>query len=134
MSNIVAEGGENVLKGLFKTNMLPHPSLLMKSRRLQYPQWNVDKVIPAIKLCIKDQEDNNKICPYCGHHFRQLQRKRPALIIDEDSFSELISYPPKSPKLPKYEDKITQQQEKAKIKEAVITGIGRICGKKRLLQ
>jgi acetyl-CoA carboxylase carboxyl transferase subunit beta len=132
------EGGENVLKGLFKKTKYVTTSLPTYEKpptpNIPNGMWikcnSCDQIVYK-----KDQEDNNKICPYCGHHFRITARERIALIIDEDSFSELdqdlstlnpLNYP-------KYEDKITQQQEKAKIKEAVITGIGRICGEETVI-
>jgi acetyl-CoA carboxylase carboxyl transferase subunit beta len=83
----------------------------------------------------KDIEENNRVCPYCGFHFRMNARERIKLIVDEGTFKELdsnlLTLNPLD--FPNYEDKIRQQEEKTGIKEAVITGIGRIYGEEAVI-
>ncbi|NLK20879.1 MAG: acetyl-CoA carboxylase carboxyltransferase subunit beta [Epulopiscium sp.] len=83
----------------------------------------------------KDLEDNNKLCPYCGFHFRMGAKDRIELIVDKDTFIELdedlLTLNPLN--YPEYEDKIRSQEEKAGIKEAVITGIGKVCGEETVI-
>lgn len=83
----------------------------------------------------KDLEENKKVCPHCGHHFRMTARERIDLIIDENTFEEfnqdLSTLNPLN--YPDYEAKILQQQEKAELKEAVITGTGKICGEETVI-
>nr|WP_058485892.1 acetyl-CoA carboxylase, carboxyltransferase subunit beta [Defluviitalea phaphyphila] len=83
----------------------------------------------------KDLEANKKVCPNCGFHFRMGARERIDLIVDEGSFKELdenlVSVNPLN--YPKYEEKIELQKEKSGLKEAVVTGIGKICGEETVL-
>jgi acetyl-CoA carboxylase carboxyl transferase subunit beta len=70
-------------------------------------------------------------CPACAHHYRMEPRERIAYIADPESFIEfsanLHSLNPID--LLGYEEKITQAQEKARMKDAVITGACSIEGK-----
>jgi acetyl-CoA carboxylase carboxyl transferase subunit beta len=83
----------------------------------------------------KDLESNKKVCPHCGYHFRMTARERMDLIIDEGTFREfnqnLFTLNPLS--FPNYEKKISEQQEKAKLSEAVVTGTGKICGEETVI-
>lgn len=65
-----------------------------------------------------------KCCPSCGHHYRMEPQERIAYIADEGSFVEfsanLRSLNPID--LAGYEEKLSEAEAKARMKEAVITG------------
>lgn len=73
---------------------------------------------------------NYKKCPKCDHYFMLSARERIALLIDEGTFIEkdcnLISENPLN--FPDYSEKNKKVQEKTKMKEGVISGIGEING------
>ena len=79
----------------------------------------------------KDLEDNNKVCPACNKHFRMNSRERIELIIDTGTFRELdknlIAANPLN--FEGYEDKIKGLIEETELKDAVVTGYGKLYGK-----
>ena len=79
----------------------------------------------------KTLEENAKVCPKCNYHFGLTAHERIALILDKDTFSEfdaeMVSADPLDFKGPKtYKDKIKQDQEATGLKDAVISGAGKI--------
>lgn len=97
---------------------------------------------PAIpeKLCIKcpgcsgivftEETGPFKICPKCGYHFRLSAKERIDLISDEGSFEEhdanmlsrnILGFPG-------YDAKLNSARISSRLKEAVITGKGKIMG------
>ena len=78
----------------------------------------------------EDVRANYSVCPNCGKHFRLSSRRRIAQIIDEGTFEELNEdlYTTDPIKFEGYLQKVKSLEEKTKIKEAVITGIGKING------
>ncbi len=72
------------------------------------------------------------ICPHCGHHYRLSARERIRQICDPGSFSaidkRLVNPHPES--FEGYAQKIDEAQRKTGLSEAVLTGIGKIGGKK----
>lgn len=96
-------------------------------------------VIPE-KLCIKcpgcsgiiftEETGRLKICPKCGYHFRLPAKERIELICDEGSFNEhdadmlsrnILDFPG-------YDAKLNSARIGSRLKEAVITGRGKIKG------
>lgn len=79
----------------------------------------------------KDLEDNNKVCPACNKHFRMNSRERIELIVDTGTFRELdknlIAANPLN--FEGYEDKIKGLIEETELKDAVVTGYGKLYGK-----
>ncbi|MBP2033839.1 acetyl-CoA carboxylase carboxyl transferase subunit beta [Clostridium algifaecis] len=75
-----------------------------------------------------DVDRNNKVCQYCGHHFRMSAKERIKLIMDADSFEEFdVNMESANPiGFDGYEKKLKNMIEKSGIKEAVITGKGTI--------
>lgn len=83
----------------------------------------------------KKLEENLKVCPKCDYHFAVTAQDRIRILLDEDSFSEhdadMVSKDPlvfagtKS-----YKSKIKKDQDATGLKEAAITGEGKIGGKK----
>ena len=83
----------------------------------------------------KDLEENLKVCPKCNFHFTLGSPERLAILIDENSFQEwdmdLTSLDPLQFKGPKaYVDKLKEDQKKTGLKEAVISGEGKLEGKR----
>ncbi len=78
-------------------------------------------------------EERMDTCPECNHHFRMPARRRIASLIDDGTWQEwdadLVSGDPlgfvdgKS-----YPERIAQQQAKTGLKDAVLTGTGRLLG------
>lgn len=75
-------------------------------------------------------KNNHYICLECGHHFRISVRRRLKIILDSGSFKELDSkLETKNPlKFPEYDEKLEKTKEASNLKEAVITGSGKIDG------
>lgn len=74
----------------------------------------------------KDDFDRNRsVCVNCGYHSRIGYRERLDMTVDKDSFTELdADMTSKNPiDFPDYEKKISELQEKCKMKEAVVTGV-----------
>ncbi|MDR1788625.1 MAG: acetyl-CoA carboxylase carboxyl transferase subunit beta [Treponema sp.] len=74
-------------------------------------------------------------CPACGYHYRMEPRERIAYLADEGSFSEfsanLRSLNPID--LEGYEEKLSQAETKARMKDAVLTGTCTIEGRPLVL-
>jgi acetyl-CoA carboxylase carboxyl transferase subunit beta len=80
-------------------------------------------------------DENLKTCPGCGHHYRMEPRERIAWLTDKDSFTEfsanLTSINPID--LSGYEEKLSEAEVKARMKDAVITGTCAIRGRPVIL-
>lgn len=115
--------------------------------RITPPKFNgeVEKnVVPVIpddlfqkcphchKIFHKDHLTALKECPYCHYGYRLSAFERLNLILDEGSFKEtskgVFGYNPLD--FPDYPEKIAKLQEKTGLNEAVVTGLGKISGKK----
>ena len=86
----------------------------------------------------KKLEENLKICPKCNFHFTLGAEERVKMLLDEGSFREtdadMESLDPLLFEGPKtYKDKIKKDQETTKLKEAAVTGVGAISGRKVVL-
>ena len=82
-------------------------------------------------LYSKEFEKNLKVCPHCNHHTILRARERIALLIDENTFVELdedlYSTDPLDFQGPKsYLEKIRQDQERSGLKDALVSGIGKV--------
>lgn len=83
------------------------------------------------KVLYKDDvKDNYKVCSFCNHHFRLTAVERLDLILDSESFEEydenMISKNPLG--FEGYEKKVAKYMESSDLKEAVITGKGKVYG------
>ncbi|MCM8790671.1 MAG: acetyl-CoA carboxylase, carboxyltransferase subunit beta [Candidatus Omnitrophica bacterium] len=82
----------------------------------------------------KKLEENLRVCHKCGFHFTLGAHERIKLLIDDGTFKEMDegmeSLDPLSFEGPKtYKAKMKQDQEATGLKEAVVTGTGKIYGK-----
>jgi len=78
----------------------------------------------------KELDKNYKVCPKCGYHYQLSSLERLYLTVDSGSFQEFDEQlVPKNPlNFPEYEEKVKKGQEKTKMPEAVVTGLGKISG------
>lgn len=79
----------------------------------------------------KTLEENFKVCPKCNYHFVLTAYERINVLFDKDTFTEfdkdMVSLDPLDFKGPKtYKEKLTQDQEATGLKDAVISGSGKI--------
>lgn len=86
----------------------------------------------------KKLDENMRVCPKCGFHFNLSAHERVKATIDEGTFKEMDpdmeSLDPISFEGPKtYKEKVKKDQELTGLKDAVITGVGEINGRKVVL-
>ena len=86
---------------------------------------------PAYK---KELETNFNVCAKCGHHFSLTAYERIYLLLDKETFEEidagLTSLDPLGFKGPKtYKEKLEEDQKATGLKDAVVTGTGKLQGK-----
>lgn len=81
-------------------------------------------------VAMMDLVSNHYVCPKCHHPFKISARERIRQLIDEGTFKEtdakMISVDPDD--FPGYKDKLERLQKQTGMKEAVITGTGKIKG------
>jgi acetyl-CoA carboxylase carboxyl transferase subunit beta len=78
---------------------------------------------------------NFRVCPKCDHHFTQSARERLEMLLDPDSFVEhdanMISVDTlKFTGMASYTDRLKSYQKKTGLKDAVLSGFGRIEGQR----
>lgn len=83
----------------------------------------------------KKLEDNLRVCPKCGYHFRIGAYERIGALLDKDTFKEIDknieSKDPLNFKGPKkYKDKLEHDKKTTGLKEAVVCGEGKIEGRR----
>lgn len=81
----------------------------------------------------KELEARHRVCPGCNFHFTLPARDRFEITIDPDTFEERFTDLQPQDKLKffdniKYSEKLTKAQDKSKLTEAVIAGVGSIKG------
>lgn len=78
----------------------------------------------------KDHLTALKECPYCHYGYRLSSFERLRLLVDEKSFTEWDQEVGAQNPLdfPQYPEKIQQLQAKTKLKDAIVTGVGRLEG------
>ncbi|KOP72674.1 acetyl-CoA carboxyl transferase [Lysinibacillus sp. FJAT-14745] len=78
----------------------------------------------------KELEKNHKVCTKCGHHFKMTAQERVAYFLDEGSFVSMDDHLQTSNPLnfPAYVEKISVDQQKTGLNEAVLTGLGTLDG------
>jgi len=86
----------------------------------------------------KKLDENMRVCPKCSFHFTLGAHERVKLLIDEGAFEEMDagmeSLDPIAFEGPKtYKEKLKQDQEATNLKDAVITGEGKLLGRQVVL-
>lgn len=81
-------------------------------------------------LFSSELEENNRVCPKCGYHFRMNPRERIAFICDAGSFTEWDAEMMSKDVLdfPGYHAKLNNARIKSREKDAVVTGKAAIGG------
>ncbi len=81
----------------------------------------------------KEFEKNFKVCPHCGFHYRLSVKERIDLLLDNNSFqekfTELRTADPLSFRcLKNYSELVEKSEQKTGLREAVVTGEGKLGG------
>ena len=87
------------------------------------------------QLLKEDLANNLMVCPVCDYHFRINAKTRITQLFDEGSFEELFGeIKPTDPlefvDTESYKDRIKKANDKTRLNDAVVTGIGSIKGNK----
>ena len=103
-----------------------------KTRKKEIPEGLWTKC-PKCTTMVYDQEldENLKVCPRCQHHFQIGSRERIHSLVETCSFEEMDAEMTSVDVLQftgvaTYRSKLDQHQEATRLKDAVVTGIGRI--------
>ncbi|MGM0507819.1 MAG: acetyl-CoA carboxylase, carboxyltransferase subunit beta [Fusobacteriota bacterium] len=110
-------------------NKNENPKLPEKSKKKRKGK-NIWKRCPDCEEIIykKEIKSGLKTCPKCNHYFKMSARERIDLLVDENTFKEtnkkmraknLMNFPG-------YEEKLERAEKKSGMKDAVITGTGKI--------
>jgi len=115
--------------GIFKK-----PAIRAQEKKTDMPEGLWEKC-PACgevthKLALAE---NQQVCPKCDHHFTQTARDRLGHLLDPESFLEqdadMVSVDTlKFKGMAAYSERLKSYQEKTGLKDAVITGLGKIEG------
>ncbi|MDD5238169.1 MAG: acetyl-CoA carboxylase, carboxyltransferase subunit beta [Candidatus Omnitrophica bacterium] len=86
----------------------------------------------------KTLEENQKVCPKCNYHFVLGAHERINMLLDKDTFEEydkdMISCDPLDFKGPKtYKEKLEADQNITGLKDAVVSGEGKLDGKRLII-
>ncbi len=104
-----------------------------KEEKPEVPQGLMRKCNMCKKTIFTDEVIRHAyVCPECGGYFRMHARTRVEMVIDEDTFEEWDQELETTNPLQYagYERKIEDLRIKTGLDEAVITGVGKLCGQK----
>ncbi|MFM1769958.1 MAG: Acetyl-coenzyme carboxylase carboxyl transferase subunit beta [Verrucomicrobiota bacterium] len=114
------------------TSLVRKPRMGGKSRKKEIPQGLWTKC-PECESMVFDKEldENLKVCPKCNHHFRIGARERIHSLVETCSFEEMDAGMTsvdilKFTGVASYTNKLEAYRRNTSLKDAVITGIGRI--------
>ena len=82
-------------------------------------------------IITEDVKQNHYTCPKCGGYFRVHAYRRIQMVLDEGTFEDLIGENPMNYK--GYPEKVNALQAKSGLKEAVVTGKGKINGRETVI-
>lgn len=123
------------LRSLFKKNVYIEVKTNNKDNEIEKKPQVPDGMLVRCAKCGNtiyrgDLINNLKVCYSCGGHFRLTARERIKQTIDEGTFKELFSDMVSDNPLdfPDYNEKVNKIQRATSMKEAVITGTGKIDG------
>lgn len=90
---------------------------------------NCNEIMPTERL-----DDNEKVCPFCNHHYRIGAEQRLELLLDEGSFKEhAIDYKTTDPlsfrDKDTYQNRLKKAHDKSGKHDGTICGLGKINGK-----
>jgi acetyl-CoA carboxylase carboxyl transferase subunit beta len=106
------------------------------NKRREFPEGLWQKC-PSCAEMIHDLElvQNFRVCPKCDHHFTQSASERLEMLLDPESFEEhdarMVSVDTlKFTGMASYTERLKSYQNKTGLKDAVLSGFGRIEGRK----
>ncbi|MBR2525532.1 acetyl-CoA carboxylase carboxyltransferase subunit beta [bacterium] len=105
----------------------------VKVENITFPGLWTKCVHCGAQITNKDLEENMMVCPQCDYHFRIGARERINQLFDNKTFVEMYgNIKPTDPldftDTEPYKDRLKNAQEKTALTEAVVTGVGKICG------
>lgn len=129
--------------GIFSINKKKYATLKIEKKKVE-KKVETKKVEPNITgsglwvkcpgcneiIYKKDIKKNEMRCPNCDNYFKMSGNQRIELLIDKDTFEEFdVDLSTKDPlKFPDYAEKIENAKMKTKLKEGVISGVGKMFG------
>ena len=119
-----------------ETNFVKKPKMGGKSKKKEIPEGLWTKCPNAkceAMVFDKELDENLKVCPKCGHHFAITARERIHSLVETCSFEEMDADMTSVDVLQftgvaSYKSKLEAYQKSTGLKDAVITGIGKIDG------
>src|SRR5687767_1901214 len=103
-----------------------------KSRKKEIPEGLWTKC-PKCSAMVFDKEldENHKVCTKCQHHFAISARERIHSLVETCSFEEMDAHMSsvdvlQFQRVASYKEKLDAYQSSTKLKDAVITGVGKI--------
>lgn len=115
-----------------ETNFLKKPKIGIKSRKKEIPEGLWTKC-PKCSTMLYDKEldENLKVCQTCGYHFNISARERIHAMVETCSFEEMDANMRSVDALEftgvaTYTSKLAAYQKETGLKDAVITGIGKM--------
>ena len=129
--------------GIFSINKKKYATLKIEKKKVEkkVESKKVEPNITGSGLWVKcpgcneiiykrDIKKNEMKCPNCDSYFKMSGKQRIELLIDKDTFEEFdVDLSTKDPlKFPDYAKKIESAKIKTKLKEGVISGVGKMFG------
>ena len=116
-----------------KEAQIERRSTEVKVENINFPGLWTKCVHCGAQITNKDLEENLMVCPQCDYHFRIGARERIKQLFDENSFVEMFEKVlPTDPldftDTEPYKDRLKKAKEKTNLNDAVVTGVGKICG------
>jgi acetyl-CoA carboxylase carboxyl transferase subunit beta len=115
-----------------ETTFIKKPKLTGKSRKRDIPEGLWTKCPKCDSMVFdKELDANNKVCPKCEHHFPISARERIHSLVETCSFEEMDADMTSVDVLEftgvaSYKEKLDAYQKTTGLKDAVITGVGKI--------
>lgn len=112
---------------------------IVRIKKKEIPDGLWTKCVECLEtLYNKTLEENQKVCPKCNYHFGLTAYERINTLLDKDTFLEfdkdMFAADPLEFRGPKtYKDKLKQDQEATGLKDAVISGEGKINGRQAVI-
>lgn len=121
----------SLLKDLFTKSKKKYATIPMEQQDPDVPAGIMTKCPNCKKtMYTKELMKNQKVCTFCHYHHTMSSFERIESLFDDGSFKEfdqdMISVNPLD--FPDYLEKLEKDRKKAKINEAVVTGVGTING------
>lgn len=114
------------------TTFARKPKLATKGRKRDIPEGLWTKCPKCATMVFdKDLDENLKVCPHCQHHFQITARERIHSLVETCTFEEMDAHLTSVDMLnftgaSSYTAKLEEYQRATTLKDAVVTGIGRI--------